>query len=407
SAGMKVTSLDCRQLRKLLRKEPSRCLVLDCRPYLSYSASCLRGSLNVNLNSVVMRRARGGAVPLHFVCPKSFKQIHFPRGALSFIDTPLDSLLGAAIPLHCWSFVCPSLELKQSLGGQMFIFSSFCCFLGGYETFNSQYPECCVNGKLISPERTEAERNLASHCEKQSANHKPAYDQGGPVEILPFLYLGSAYHASKCEFLANLHITALLNVSRKSSESFKDQYCYKWIPVEDRNVSRKSSEPFKDQYCYKWIPVEDSHTADISSHFQEAIDFIDQVRRAGGRILVHCEAGISRSPTICMAYLMKTRKLRLDEAFDYIKQRRSLISPNFGFMGQLLQYESEILSSTPSPPVTSCKREAASFFAEELTLGKNFEGSCFAFPTSVLSSVPIHSPVHQLKLSPMTASSSC
>lgn len=66
---MKVTSLDCRQLRKLLRKEPSRCLVLDCRPYLSYSASCLRGSLNVNLNSVVMRRARGGAVPLHFVVP--------------------------------------------------------------------------------------------------------------------------------------------------------------------------------------------------------------------------------------------------------------------------------------------------------------------------------------------------
>ncbi|NXW13880.1 DUS5 phosphatase, partial [Circaetus pectoralis] len=255
--------------------------------------------------------------------------------------------------------------------------------LGGYETFNSQYPECCVDGKLISPERTEAERNLASHCEKQSANHKPAYDQGGPVEILPFLYLGSAYHASKCEFLANLHITALLNVSRKSSESFKDQY------------------------CYKWIPVEDSHTADISSHFQEAIDFIDYVRRTGGKILVHCEAGISRSPTICMAYLMKTKKLRLEEAFDYIKQRRSLISPNFGFMGQLLQYESEILSSTPNPPVASCKREAASFFAEELTLGKNFEGSCFAFPTSVLSSVPIHSPVHQLKLSPMTASSSC
>lgn len=240
-----------------------------------------------------------------------------------------------------------------------------------------------MDGKLIAPERNDVEKNLGGHCEKQGAHQQPAYDQGGPVEILPFLYLGSAYHASKCEFLANLHITALLNVSRKSSESFKDQY------------------------CYKWIPVEDSHTADISSHFQEAIDFIDYVRRMGGKILVHCEAGISRSPTICMAYLMKTKKLRLEEAFDYIKQRRSLISPNFGFMGQLLQYESEILSSTPSPPVASCKREAASFFAEELTLGKNFEGSCFAFPTSVLSSVPIHSPVHQLKLSPMTASSSC
>ncbi|XP_010227090.1 PREDICTED: dual specificity protein phosphatase 5 [Tinamus guttatus] len=322
---MKVTSLDCRQLRKLLRKEPSRCLVLDCRPYLSYSASCLRGSLNVNLNSVVMRRARGNFwkhKPLYF-----------------------------------------------------FLSSS----LGGYETFNSQYPECCVDGKLLSPERSDTERSTAS----PGVPPKPAYDQGGPVEILPFLYLGSAYHASKCEFLANLHITALLN------------------------VSRRSSEPFTDQYCYKWIPVEDSHAADISSHFQEAIDFIDCVRRAGGKILVHCEAGISRSPTICMAYLMKTKRLRLEEAFDYVKQRRSLISPNFGFMGQLLQYESEILSSTPSPPVASCKREAVSFFAEELTLGKSFEGSCFAFPTSVLTSVPIHSPVHQLKLSPMTASSSC
>lgn len=74
--------------------------------------------------------------------------------------------------------------------------------------------------------------------------------QGGPVEILPFLYLGSAYHASKCEFLANLHITALLNVSRRTSEA-----CTTHLH-------------------YKWIPVEDSHTADISSHFQEAIDFI-------------------------------------------------------------------------------------------------------------------------------------
>lgn len=50
-----------------------------------------------------------------------------------------------------------------------------------------------MDGKLISPERTEAERNLASHCEKQSANHKPAYDQvcvtagvgHPPLEISP------------------------------------------------------------------------------------------------------------------------------------------------------------------------------------------------------------------------------
>ncbi len=70
------------------------------------------------------------------------------------------------------------------------------------------------------------------------------------MEILPFLYLGSAYHACRQDYLSDLRITALLN------------------------VSRRDSRPAKGQYDYKWIPVEDSHTADISSHFQEAIDFI-------------------------------------------------------------------------------------------------------------------------------------
>lgn len=68
--GMKVTSLDGRQLRKMLRKEAAaRCVVLDCRPYLAFAASNVRGSLNVNLNSVVLRRARGGAVSARYVLP--------------------------------------------------------------------------------------------------------------------------------------------------------------------------------------------------------------------------------------------------------------------------------------------------------------------------------------------------
>lgn len=76
--------------------------------------------------------------------------------------------------------------------------------------------------------------------------------QGKPVEILPFLFLGSAYHASREDYLSDLHITALLN------------------------VSRRDLQPAKGQCDYKWIPVEDSPMADISSHFQEAIEFIGE-----------------------------------------------------------------------------------------------------------------------------------
>lgn len=49
-----------------------------------------------------------------------------------------------------------------------------------------------MDGKLISPERTEAERNLTSHCEKQSANHKPAYDQVCVTAAVGDLPLGSS-----------------------------------------------------------------------------------------------------------------------------------------------------------------------------------------------------------------------
>uniref|UniRef100_A0A2R8ZUF5 protein-tyrosine-phosphatase n=1 Tax=Pan paniscus TaxID=9597 RepID=A0A2R8ZUF5_PANPA len=259
--------------------------------------------------------------------------------------------------------------------------------LWGYETFYSEYPECCVDVKPISQEKIESERALISQCGKPVVNvsYRPAYDQGGPVEILPFLYLGSAYHASKCEFLANLHITALLNVSRRTSEA-----CTTHLH-------------------YKWIPVEDSHTADISSHFQEAIDFIDCVREKGGKVLVHCEAGISRSPTICMAYLMKTKQFRLKEAFDYIKQRRSMVSPNFGFMGQLLQYESEILPSTPNPQPPSCQGEAAgsSLIGHLQTLSPDMQGAYCTFPASVLAPVPTHSTVSELSRSPVATATSC
>lgn len=249
---MKVTSLDGRRLRKMLRKEAeARCVVLDCRPYLAFAASSVRGSLNVNLNSVVLRRARGGAVSARYVLPDEAARARLLQEGGGGVAAVVVLDQGS----RHWQ------KLREESAARVVLTSLLAClpagprvyFLkGGYETFYSQYPECCVDAKPISQEKLEGERGLLSQCGKPilSVAYRPAYDQGGPVEILPFLYLGSAYHASKCEFLANLHITALLNVSRRTSEA-----CTTHLH-------------------YKWIPVEDSHTADISSHFQEAIDFI-------------------------------------------------------------------------------------------------------------------------------------
>lgn len=77
--------------------------------------------------------------------------------------------------------------------------------------------------------------------------------QGGPVEILPFLFLGSAFHASKKDMLDGMGISALLNVSSNCPNHFEGAY------------------------QYKCIPVEDNHKEDISSWFIEAIDFIGEL----------------------------------------------------------------------------------------------------------------------------------
>lgn len=85
--------------------------------------------------------------------------------------------------------------------------------------------------------------------------------------------------------------------------------------------------------------------ADLSSSFHPVLSALptDSVKQSGGRVLVHCQAGISRSATICLAYLMHTQRVKLDEAFDFVKRRRHVISPNLAFMGQLLQFETDVL----------------------------------------------------------------
>lgn len=42
--------------------------------------------------------------------------------------------------------------------------------------------------------------------------------------------------------------------------------------------------------------------------------------------------GISRSATIVIAYLMFAEKLHINKAFNFVKERRSMIDPNEGFI---------------------------------------------------------------------------
>ncbi len=72
------------------------------------------------------------------------------------------------------------------------------------------------------------------------------------------------------------------------------------------------------------ILLDDEPDADVLMHFLPSINFIDQELDKGRGVLVHCQAGMSRSVTIVAAYLMWRAKGSLDVqgALDCIREKR-------------------------------------------------------------------------------------
>lgn len=90
----------------------------------------------------------------------------------------------------------------------------------------------------------------------------------------------------------------------------------------------------------------------------------ESLRASGGKVLVFCKAGISRSAAICIAYLMQQNSLTMDEAHDYVKSRRTFISPNLNFMRQLHEFDGRLRadrsrSTVDDRPPTVCASTAA------------------------------------------------
>ncbi|CAI9549701.1 unnamed protein product [Staurois parvus] len=367
--NMEISGMDCSTMKALLADRPHKVLILDCRSFFSFSSAHIIGSSNVRFSTIVKRRAKG-SMGLEHIIPNEEQRARLIAGlyeAVLLLDDrtyELDTIRKDSTMMLAVSALC-----RDPRGSRIFFLK------GGYEAFSSEYPEFCNKcsppvGLSLPLSANSVPGSADSNCTPCGT---PLYDQGGPVEILPFLYLGSAYHASRKDMLDTLGITALINVSANCPNHFEGHY------------------------QYKSIPVEDSHKADISSWFNEAIDFIDSVKNNGGRVFVHCQAGISRSATICLAYLMRTNRVKLDEAFEFVKQRRSIISPNFSFMGQLLQFESQVLAP-------SCSAEAGSPTISVLDRGTSTT-TVFNFPVSI----PVHPATSSLSYlhSPITTSPSC
>ncbi|XP_041469719.1 serine/threonine/tyrosine-interacting protein B-like [Lytechinus variegatus] len=141
-------------------------------------------------------------------------------------------------------------------------------------------------------------------------------------EILPGLYLGpyAAAQRSKLPVLLEHGITHVL--------------CIRQAP--EATIIKPN---FPDRFQYLVLDVADNALENIIRHIPTVKGFIDSCLQSGGRILVHGNAGISRSAALVIGYLMETYGLKYRIAYRFVQEKRFCISVNDGFASQLKEYE--------------------------------------------------------------------
>ncbi|XP_063995193.1 dual specificity protein phosphatase 15-like [Diachasmimorpha longicaudata] len=136
----------------------------------------------------------------------------------------------------------------------------------------------------------------------------------GMNKVLPGLYVGN-YRDSKDEAqLKEFEITHILAIHDAARRLHSDKH-------------------------YLCILAADTPDQNLTQYFPLCNDFIHAARLRGGNVLIHCLAGMSRSVTVAVAYIMSITNLSWKEALKVVRVGRTVANPNVGFQQQLQDFE--------------------------------------------------------------------
>jgi atypical dual specificity phosphatase len=161
--------------------------------------------------------------------------------------------------------------------------------------------------------------------------HKPNDLHFQISRILDHLYMGSADISQNLEILQSRNITRVIN-------------CTEELPTHYPEVLK-----------YIRIPVPDEQKSKIDQFFDESAAFIHELKPSADQevpeaCFVHCSAGISRSASIVLSYLIQHEEMTLVQAWKHTSERRPVVSPNVSFMEQLSQLEERVTGKTTIDP---------------------------------------------------------
>ncbi len=73
------------------------------------------------------------------------------------------------------------------------------------------------------------------------------------------------------------------------------------------------------------VPIQDFDKKDLLTHLDTAVSALHDGLADGGKVYVHCSAGLNRSPTVIIAYLVKHREMSLDDAVAWVTERHECV----------------------------------------------------------------------------------
>ncbi|XP_025832108.1 dual specificity protein phosphatase Mpk3 [Agrilus planipennis] len=317
-----------------LRKDPKNLVILDCRSSNEYGESHIREAVNFSIPSIMLRRLAIGKIDLASTIKCRELKNRICNTYKQNIYVLYNDVLGVQHQQHPNDSTLSVLLRRLTQDG---------CHV------------VCLEGKDTKDEGETNERALCTHNEADNSNNWRVNgmkiflidflltgledDKEFPVEILPYLFLGNAANSEDSQALAKHSIQYVLNVTPDLPNVFEDLGHIK----------------------YMQIPITDHWSQNLASHFPRAIEFIDEARSRKKGVLVHCLAGISRSVTITVAYLMYKLSLSLEDAFNMVRDRKANIAPNFHFMEQLYNFERQlkldVSSQSPSDLAYQLRQE--------------------------------------------------
>jgi len=179
---------------------------------------------------------------------------------------------------------------------------------------------CLVCDTILTSENINI-RTKADFCQKCYEIQIAVFKQGSkslpfkmPSQITDYIYLGEEASSTNKEKLQELGIKNILIAA-----AFLEKH-------------------YPKDFNYAYFDLDDFPDADIYKYLDEMVNFIEKSVMNKEKILIHCVSGMSRSASAVIAYMIKSKKMEYQDAFDFVKSKRKIICPNSGFVEQLKKY---------------------------------------------------------------------